>query len=219
MTSNLQTQTTHHDASQYIISSKVHTLSDIYNTKTSLVCYCQPASWALSKAAHSYANRHTGEVVKYQGEINTQLIQKIEQTFSNTPHGSLISEHITLMLDIFGSLFEPSNIGIRVLSCQSPHSPAFHENSIIARMSSCLGGTGERWIERQHAHFLPLQKQQLKAQVQPPLTHEINHFCDGDIAIYKGNGWIDHEHNALISASPEFDTRDAKLCIYIDYIN
>jgi hypothetical protein len=143
----------------------------------------------------------------------------LKNAFCHRSHGNLIAEHVELMLTLFNALFEPKEVGLRVLCCKEAHSPAFHENKMITRMTSSLGGTGERWIEREHAQYYPLEKGQISAQLKAPHTNDINHLCDGDIAIYKGTNWLEHEHSALISASPEFNKTDAKLCIYIDFLS
>ncbi|MBQ4845939.1 DUF1826 domain-containing protein [Pseudoalteromonas sp. MMG005] len=216
MKSNLQIQKY---SSHYIIDSNASVLPHIYNSETSLVCYCQPASWALSRAAQSFVTRHPDDRFTYQGEISPKLIQQLSSKFTPSPHGNLILGHIELMLEMFNTLLQPEEIGLRVIACQHAHSPAFHENRMIARMTSSLGGSGEQWIERQDAQYFPLQKNQTTAQIKPPQAHTINSLCDGDIAIYKGTSWLEHEHNALISASPTFNDKDAKLCVYIDFIS
>ncbi|KAF7773900.1 hypothetical protein PCIT_a0243 [Pseudoalteromonas citrea] len=219
MNSNLQAQSHPSFPTQYVIDDKASVLGEIYKVDTSLACYCQPAPWALSRAAHSFAKQQDGEVLKYQGKIDPELTTILKDIFCHRSHGNLIVNHIELMLTMFDALFEPKEIGLRVISCIEAHSPAFHENKMIARMASSLGGSGERWIEREHAQYYPLEKGQISAQLKAPLTNAINSLCDGDIAVYKGTNWLDHEHSALISASPQFNDTDAKLCIYIDFLD
>ena len=219
MNSHLQAQNHHPLPTQYLIDDTANVLGEIYKDDTSLVCYCQRAPWALSRAAHSFAKNQDGEVLKYQGKIDPELTTILKDIFFHSAHGNLVVNHIELMLTMFYALFEPKEIGLRVISCKEAHSPAFHENKMVARMTSSLGGSGERWIERKYAQYYPLEKGQISAQLKAPHTNYINSLCDGDIAIYKGTNWLDHEHSALISASPEFIEGDAKLCTYIDFLD
>ncbi|NNG41517.1 DUF1826 domain-containing protein [Pseudoalteromonas sp. NEC-BIFX-2020_002] len=202
----------------YSIDTQANVLSQIYNLNTVLACYCCKSSWALSTAAKKYAQHSQGELIRYQGGINPKLYTEVEQLFNKAAHGDLISAHIKQMLSMFEVLFEPKEIGIRVISCDHAISPAFHKNTMITRMASSVGGTGEQWIEHSNATFLPLVGGQLTHQIKPPEDHVINHFCDGDIAIYKGTNWLAQEHNALITSSPAFINQDPRICIYIDYI-
>ena len=202
----------------YPISDSANILSEIYQVNASLACYCSPANWALSQAAKKFASQKHGEILRYQGAVNNDLSEHISAIFQTSTHGNLITNHAMLMLDMFVTLFEPKEIGIRILSCDHAHSPAFHQNQMSARMTSTIGGTGERWITHEDAEFLPMQPNDTRHQIKQPNQSIINHFCDGDIAVYKGSQWIDHEVHALITASPEFKGHDARLCIYIDFL-
>ena len=202
----------------YPIGHDAHILSDIYQTNAALACYCSPADWALSNAAKKVANQHSGELLRYQGSINNELATQVSAVFDAATHGNLITNHTMLMLDMFATLFEPKEIGLRILSCDHAHSPAFHQNQMIVRMASALGGPGEQWITHQDAEFLPMQATDTRHRIQPPKQNVINHFCEGDIAVYKGTNWIDQEVHALITSSPKFEGHDARLCIYIDFL-
>ncbi|MDP5214691.1 DUF1826 domain-containing protein [Pseudoalteromonas tunicata] len=202
----------------YPIDNHAHILSEIYQTNAALACYCSAANWALSQAAKKFASQQHGEVLRYQGAVNNDLASNIDSIFQTSTHGNLITNHVMLMLDMFVTLFEPKEIGLRIISCDHAHSPAFHQNQMIVRMACALGGTGEQWITHQDAEFLPMQATDTRHRIKQPDPAVINHFCDGDIAVYKGTNWIDHEVHALISASPEFKGHDARLCIYIDFL-
>lgn len=206
-------------SSQYSISENANVLSQIYQPNTSLACFCQKASWALSQAAKKYASHSQGELLRFQGKISNELKNDIDQLCEHQTHGNLLSDHIKLMVDMFDTLFEPNEVGIRILSCHHQHSPAFHQSKMLCRMCSTLGGSGERWLTQQDAHFHPLVASQTTHQITSKSAQRINHFCDGDIAIYKGTHWLDHEQHALINASPNFDDQPAKICIYIDLLN
>ncbi|MBE0365554.1 hypothetical protein PULV_b0149 [Pseudoalteromonas ulvae UL12] len=202
----------------YPIDNNAHILSEIYQSNAALACYCCPANWALSQAAKKVATAQTGEILRYQGKVDNDLAKQIDELFQTSTHGNLITNHVMLMLDMFNTLFEPKEIGLRILSCDHAHSPAFHQNQMIVRMASTLGGTGEQWITHQDATFLPMQATDTRHRIKQPEPAVINHFCEGDIAVYKGTNWIDQEVHALISASPEFKGHDPRLCIYIDFL-
>ena len=212
---NTSTQT---HTTQYSIAQDAQVLGNIYDHNHALSCFCNPANWALSRAAKSIANKTPGELLRFQGEIGTELQQLIQETFSSMPHADMITDYVEMMLDMFELLFEPKEIGIRILSSDHSHSPAFHQNRMIARMACTLGGAGERWITHQDAIFHPLEKNQFVREITPASPNVISHFCDGDIALYKGINWQDHEEHALITASPEFSGNDARLSIYIDLL-
>jgi hypothetical protein len=118
----------------YPIDNHAHILSEIYQTNAALACYCSAANWALSQAAKKFASQQHGEVLRYQGAVNNDLASNIDSIFQTSTHGNLITNHVMLMLDMFVTLFEPKEIGLRIISCDHAHSPAFHQNQMIVRM-------------------------------------------------------------------------------------
>ena len=202
----------------YRISHDANVLGDIYSESVSLSCFCCPESWALSNAARAFSSKHHGDIIRFQGPIDSALFEQIENLFKTQTHGDLVKNHIVLMLNMFHSLFEPNEVGFRVQSCDYAKSPAFHVNKMIARMTSTLGGQGEQWLTKADAYFHPLKKHQLAHQITPKSNNVINYFCGGDIALFKGTNWQDHESLALITASPLFESKEPRLCIDIDYI-
>ena len=202
----------------YLISQEANILGEIYQPNIALSCFCSPASWALSNAARLFCAKQQGELLRFQGAIDEALFSEVDTLFKDAPHGDLIINHILLMLDMFDALFEPGRIGIRILSCDYPRSPLFHHNKTVVRMTSSLGGSGERWLTQQDAVIHPLEKDQITAKISPISENRINHFYDGDIALYKGTHWQDHEELALITSSPSFLESESRLCVYIDLL-
>ncbi|OCQ18315.1 hypothetical protein A7985_24205 [Pseudoalteromonas luteoviolacea] len=203
---------------KYLIDEVAGVLSNIYDKDTSLVCYCAPSSWATTKAAQSYVKKANHEGFQYQGAINEELLSEIELLFKNMAHGDLIFQHVTLMCEMFEALLEPKEIGLRILPCIQGLSPAFHEQNGVVKMVSTLGGSGERWVEKQFIKYAPLEKNQISPTIIQPKSSDVNSLCDGDIALFKGKDWLEQEHNAVITASPSFSAQCAKICIYIDYL-
>lgn len=201
-----------------VINNHATVLSQIYDADTAISCYCNPCGWALSNAAQLFAKQNLGDVLRYQGSIDDDLYNNIEQLLRGAPHASLIFDHIKTMLEMFEALLEPEEIGLRILACDYARSPNFHQPHTVVRMMSTLGGEGERWIEPGYITYLPLEHGQLTPQIKDPEPHHINALCNGDIALIKGLNWLEQEHNTLYFSSPEFHTQQAKLCVYIDYL-
>ncbi|KZN64424.1 DUF1826 domain-containing protein [Pseudoalteromonas luteoviolacea] len=204
---------------KYLIDDVAGVLSNIYDLDTSLACYCSPSSWAMTQAAQSYVKKASYEGFQYQGAISEELLKEVELLFKNTTHGDLIYQHISLMCEMFQALLEPKEIGLRVLPCTQGLSPAFHEQKGVVKMVSTLGGSGERWVEKQFIKYAPLEKNQISPTIIQPKISDVNSLCDGDIALFKGKDWLEQEHNAVITASPSFSAQCAKICIYIDYLS
>ncbi|KZN36696.1 hypothetical protein N474_17355 [Pseudoalteromonas luteoviolacea CPMOR-2] len=204
---------------KYLIDDVAGVFSNIYDSNTSLTCYCSPSSWAATQAAQSYVKKAHEEGFQYQGSISEELLKEIEAIFKDTSHGDLLYNHVALMVEMFQALFEPKEIGLRILPCMHSLSPAFHEQKGIVKMVSTIGGSGERWVERQFVKFAPLERHQISPTILQPKENDVNTLCDGDIALFKGKDWLDQEHNAVITASPAFGEQCAKLCVYIDYLS
>ncbi|MCF2855868.1 DUF1826 domain-containing protein [Pseudoalteromonas sp. SMS1] len=203
---------------KYLIDDVAGVFSNIYDPYTALTCYCAPSSWATTQAAQSYVKKANEAGFQYQGPINEALLEEVERLFKSTSHGDLLYQHVALMLDMFQALVEPNEIGLRVLPCFYSLSPAFHEQKGILKMVSTLGGSGERWVEKQFIKYAPLEKNQISPTILQPNEQDVNTLCDGDIALFKGKDWLEQEHNAVITASPIFSEHCTKICIYIDYL-
>lgn len=206
-------------STKYLIEDSASVLSKIYETDTALTCFCCPSSWAKSNAAIHYVKKAQDSHFQYQGAIDRELFDRIRAMFSSTTHGDLLFEHIELMLAMFEELFEPKEIGLRILPSHYSISPAFHFQNGIVKMMSTLGGSGERWLEKDFVQYHLLEKNQLAPAIKQPKACDVNTLCNGDIALVKGKNWVDQEHNAVVCASPTFDNEESKLCIYIDYIS
>ncbi|MDK1288028.1 DUF1826 domain-containing protein [Pseudoalteromonas umbrosa] len=206
-------------STKYLIDDSASILSKIYEPDTALTCFCSPANWAKSNAAIHYVKKASDNFFQYQGVIENELFEQVKSLFSSTTHGDLLFEHIELMLLMFQELFEPKEIGLRILPCTYSLSPAFHFQNGIVKMMSTLGGSGERWVEKEFVKYHPLEKNQLAPAIKEPRECDINTLCNGDIALVKGKNWEDQEHNAVVCSSPVFDINESKLCIYIDYLN
>ena len=200
------------------ISASADVLSNIYNKEVTLTCFSKKSSWAISHAAQLFAKQNLGTVIQYQGEINKDLFEEILFKLEGSTHASLLAQHIELMLEMFEVLFEPKEIGLRLIACDTSLSPHFHQPQNLVRMTSTLGGLGERWIAPDEVKFLPLAPNQLKPEIKAPLPHHISQLQDGDIALMKGAQWVDHEKSVITCASPAFCNNEFKLCIYIDFI-
>ena len=96
------------------VSQSPSILSTIYNPNVSLACYCNPANWALSNASKQFSKKQSGNSLQLQGAFDDKMIKAVSNFFSGTSHASLIEKHISLMLDMFISLFEPKEIGLRI---------------------------------------------------------------------------------------------------------
>ena len=199
-------------------SPSANVLSNIYNKEVTLTCFSNKSSWAVTHAAQLFAKQNLGTVMQYQGEINQDLFDEIQFKLDGSTHASLLVQHIELMLEMFEVLFEPKEIGLRLIACDTSLSPHFHQPQNLVRMASTLGGLGERWVAPDEVKFLPLEPNQLKPAVKAPLPHHISQLQDGEIALMKGTQWIDHEESAITCASPTFSKNESKLCVYIDFI-
>ena len=198
--------------------NSAHVLSNIYHQDVALTCFSNKASWATSQAAKLFSRENIGTLIHYQGPIDQSLMVKIAEKFDGKTHASLLLGHIELMLDMFSTLFEPEEIGIRILACNEARSPDFHRPKNIVRMVSTLGGTGEQWVSPEHIKFMPLKPRQLSPAIQQPDQKYIHELQNGDIALMKGTQWQEHEDSAITCASPLFLSQENKLCIYIDLI-
>jgi hypothetical protein len=138
----------------------------------------------------------------------------------------LLSDDITLLVDMFCCLFDLKGVGLRLTALDSAMCPRFHFDRIPCRLVTTYHGIATECLPH---HLVDRSKlgagNQGKSDEQSGLFHDANdirQLSRGDVALLKGEFWHDNEGAGLVHrspAQPKETINESRLLLTLDFIN
>lgn len=211
-----------------IVSSESDTpevFTDIYRDDTNIAIWQRKLSGELALAVDDILKANTklkiAEVVTAKNVHST-----LYNVLGETNAVMVLSDDITLLVDMFCCLFDLKGVGLRLTVLDSPMCPRFHFDRIPCRLVSTYQGIATEWLPH---HLVDRSKlgagNQGKSDEQSGLfqsTNDIRQLSQGDVALLKGEFWHANEGAGLVHRSP-VQTKDTinepRLLLTLDFIN
>lgn len=130
-------------------------------------------------------------------------------------------QQVALLVDMFCTLFDLPHAGLRLTVLNKPMCPRFHVDKVPCRLVTTFSGDATQWLANKAANRnklgagcqgLPDEESGLFQK-----NEDINHLSTGDIALLKGEGWLENNHGGLIHRSPA-SKNNARLLLTLDFI-
>ena len=151
---------------------------------------------------------------------------KLYQTLGETDAVKVLSDDITLLVDMFCCVFDLKKAGLRLTALDRAMCPRFHFDRIPCRLVTTFHGVATEWVPHQLVDRSKLGAgNQGKSDEQSGLFQSIDNIRQlnqGDVALLKGEFWQDNEGAGLVHRSPvqgQGLINERRLLLTLDFIN
>jgi len=134
-----------------------------------------------------------------------------------------LCQQISLFVDMFCTLFNLEQVGLRLISLDRPMCPKFHVDKVPCRLVSTFSGCTTQWLEH---HVVDRSKLGAGSLGIPDEqsgimndASDIQQLSVGDVALLKGENWFANEGGGLVHRSPEPESGGSRLLFTLDFIN
>lgn len=201
------------------------TFTDIYRDDTNIAIWQRKLSDDLALAADEILKSGT-RVKIAEGVTANSVHSKLCNALGNSSAVKMLSDDITLLVDMFCCLFDLKAAGLRLTALDRAMCPRFHFDRIPCRLVTTYHGIGTEWLPH---HLVNRSKlgagNQGKPDEQSGLFHntdDIRQLSEGDVALLKGEFWYENEGAGVVHRSPvkrEGLLNERRLLLTLDFIN
>jgi len=134
-----------------------------------------------------------------------------------------LCEHVTLLIDMFCTLFELKSAGLRLKLLDKPMCPRFHVDKVPCRLVTTLYGPASQWLPHSAVNRDKLGigskglADECSGIIKPDSS--IEQLLCGDVALLKGENWQNNEHAGLVHRSPITVENKPRLLLTLDFMN
>ncbi|WP_119394754.1 DUF1826 domain-containing protein [Salinibius halmophilus] len=172
-----------------MISSDCTVLTNIYQD------HCNLAVWQRQDPlAHNTHWLRTIAPLRFTAKVD-DVPGVLHQHLPDHEDKAKLSEDIWLLADMYSSLFELENIGVRLQPLERAMCPKFHCDRVPVRLITTYGGPGTEFMH------------------QP-----VKQIHSGDVALLKGTAWEGNEENGVIHRSPAVANDEFRLVLTLDFV-
>jgi len=196
------------------------TLTDIYREDVNLAVWQHSLNEDMTPCIES--------LIKQKPTFSTVIIltpdnayKHIAECLNGIEHNHTLCEHISLLVDMFCTLFELQCAGLRLKLLTQPMCPKFHVDNVACRLVTTLYGPATQWlpqsaVNRNKLGFNGNGLADEYSGVIKPNSHVEQLSC-GDIALLKGEHWHNNEQAGLVHRSPATEQNISRLLLTLDF--
>lgn len=216
---NTQTGSTSDILNSYSVGKDPSALSNIYDKEKNIAIWERPVPVALKVAVDDFlnlnANFEMSAVVTPESVAN-----ELEKITHGTAAKTLIDD-IQLLVEMFSCLFELKKIGLRLTTLNVAMCPKFHVDRVPCRLVSTYTGVATEWLPNRGINRDMLgHGSQGKSDSESglyPSEASIQRLSRGDVALLKGESWLDNSGAGLIHRSPAVPEGETRLLLTLDF--
>ncbi|WP_247663471.1 DUF1826 domain-containing protein [Shewanella sp. MMG014] len=226
-TTNKPVTSIHHQPEMHksrlaVSSDNPNVLTDIYREEVNIAIWQQE----LSHDVVSCAQRLVTEIPHLKAVMTVtpqESYQHLTEQLSLFENNHVICHQISLLVDMFCTLFELKRVGLRLTALDRAMCPKFHVDRVPCRLVCTFTGNTTQWLENNviDRSKLGIGSQGLADEESGLLQsiEDINQLSIGDVALLKGEGWFDNEGGGLVHRSPSPTKGEKRLLLTLDFIN
>ena len=206
-------------------SRELGVFSDIYREDINIAIWQRKLSDQLVLAANEILKTH-GRVEIAEAVTATSVHSKLCKALGETDAVKVLSNDITLLVDMFCCVFDLKKAGLRLTALDRAMCPRFHFDRIPCRLVTTFHGVATEWVPHQLVDRSKLGAgNQGKSDEQSGLFQSIDNIRQlnqGDVALLKGEFWQDNEGAGLVHRSPvqgQGLINERRLLLTLDFIN
>jgi hypothetical protein len=201
-------------------SKSPSTLTDIYRDDVNLAVWQHSLNEDITPCIES--------LIKKKPKFSTVMIltpdnayQHIAECLNDIEHNHSLCEHISLLVDMFCTLFELECAGLRLKLLNQPMCPKFHVDNVPCRLVTTLHGPATQWLPHSAVNRGKLGRNSNGladecSGIINPDSHVEQLSC-GDIALLKGENWHNNEQAGLVHRSPSTAQNIPRLLLTLDF--
>ena len=204
------------------IGDHASVLTDIYQEEVNLAIWKNELSHEIKKNVENIVQ----ELVQLNVMLTSTPSQVVKHLVEFTPDltkSNAFCEHIALLVDMFCTLFELKQVGLRLMIIDKAMCPKFHVDRVPCRLITTFSGVATEWIPHHKvdrsklgasSSGIPDDKSGI---LQNP--EDIQRLITGDIALLKGEGWYNNENCGAVHRSPAISKNEKRLLLSLDFMD
>lgn len=204
-----------------ISSSFPDIFTEIYQEHINLTVWQQKYSNNIIQCANSIIEHYPNLKVVIMVSPD-EAHQMLAEHLKDAPNNHEMCQQITLLVDMFCTLFEQKQVGLRLTTLDRAMCPKFHVDKIPCRLVTTFVGRATQWLENNavdrtklgaNGHGMTDEKSGVFQH-----TEQINQLLAGDIALLKGENWFNNKGGGLVHRSPALQANEKRLLVTLDFV-
>ena len=202
--------------------NNLDTLGDIYQEDTNMVIWKRELDNVIQKAANVIIDTNPSlEISRVVSPDDTYA--EIRNALGFSENASIISKDVSNLVDMFCTLFDLKQVGLRLAVLDRAMCPRFHVDRVPCRLLTTYLGVATEWLPHHNADRSRLGiGNQGKPDEESGIMNsdkDIKYLNQGDVALLKGEAWEGNEGSGLIHRSPKLNLNSRRLLLTIDFID
>jgi len=137
------------------------------------------------------------------------------------PQRYLFIDDVRQLAEMYADLFELNTVGLRLSLINETMCPRFHTDHLICRMVTTYHGHGSEWLREEN-----VDRSKLGAGAKGLADHlsgiyrhhsDIQQLQPGEVALLKGDGWMDSQVSGIVHRSPHIHKTEKRLLLTLDF--
>lgn len=137
------------------------------------------------------------------------------------PQRHLFIDDVRQLVEMYADLFELRTVGLRLSLITETMCPRFHTDHLLCRMVTTYHGQGSEWLKEENvdrsklgvgAKGLPDHLSGIYQQ-----HNDIQQLLTGEVALLKGDGWLDSQVSGIVHRSPQINKTEKRLLLTLDF--
>ena len=211
---------THRVRPSSIFSNKPTILSRIYEDNINMSVWRRKLNHEIRQASKHITEKepHLRATIKVTPK---NAITLIEKKIDNVKETAPLVYDVSSLVERFCKLFEIKDAILKLTVLHESMCPRFHVDSLPCRLITTYTGKATEWLQHEYVNRnrlgtgnrgKPDDKSGLFKSVK-----DINRLATGDVAIMKGENWIDNKGRGLVHRSPYVDNGNSRLLVSLDF--
>ncbi len=204
------------------VDTSVAVLTDIYKEQVNIAIWqnelpnevLQDVTNLMQQTSHLSVVMTSvpGKIVEHLVECNAALAER-----------KALCEHIALVVDMFCTLFELKQVGLRLTRLDHAMCPKFHVDKVPCRLVTTFSGIATEWLAHEKVDRSKLGAgsigiaDEVSGIMQDP--QDVQRLSVGDIALLKGEGWFDNQNGGAVHRSPAITEHEQRLLLTLDFVD
>ncbi|WP_283101642.1 MULTISPECIES: DUF1826 domain-containing protein [unclassified Halomonas] len=131
-------------------------------------------------------------------------------------HARPLLDDVRFITEAMAFLFDTSTIGVRLGVLEGAMCPRFHVDNLAVRLVTTYAGPASEWLPEHAVNRVGLGAPHPDKPDPLRDAAAIEHLEVGDIALFKGEGWIGNEGHGLVHRSPQPAVGEKRLFLALD---
>ena len=204
------------------IANHISVLTDIYKEDVNIAVWQNQ----LPEAVLADVDAIMIESKRLQVKVSvtpTDVIEELLASAYQLKEQKALCDYIKLLVDMFCTLFEIKNVGLRLAILDQAMCPKFHVDKIPCRLVTTFSDVATQWLPHDcvDRSKLGANNQGLINEASGIMQYpnNIQHLVVGDVVLVKGEGCYRNENYGLVHRSPAVANNEQRLLLTLDFIN